>query len=1091
MRDFTPADQHTREEIERLIDTSMSVEAGAGTGKTSVLVARVVETLRRGPHTVDEIAVMTFTDAAAAELASRIREGLELASRSAVGEERARLQAALTGLYRAHIETIHAFAGGLLRERPVEAALDPRFTVLDPVAAGQLFEEAWKGWLSGLLSVSTPELALAVDRGLDLKELRQAADAVHAYRHLRPLQLADVGEPDLQAFGRELEGLVERLQELLPSCVTQEDLAFGAAMQIIAFAERYASASPAAREELLLFQPLKPSLNGNQANWLDPGHCVEAKDVVKAFVAAQGRIRDALRMQALAGVLPLIVGFVAEHEEERRREGTADYDDLLIWARDLLRGRPEVREYFRGRFPRIFVDEFQDTDPLQAEIVMLLAAEGTGDPMAAVPREGRLFVVGDPKQSIYRFRRADIAVYEQIKNGPLHGAGRTIVQNFRSHPEIIRWANRVFDAVLTEEPGVQPANVHLEPLPEGVDAGRPPVLVVHGSREHDRVPDMRREEAEILARMARRAVEEERWPVIDRKTREPREARYSDIAILLPARTELETYMEVLENRGIPYRVEGSRTFFRRQEVRDVISCLKAIDDPLDTVSLLGALRSRAFACSDEDLFLWRARGGRLDILGDPPADLEPESVREGLARLIGLRRARRGLSLPNLVRAVLEETGLVEIALSEGGGGQGAANLLKLAEQAHAFAGSGSGLRSFARWLAEQRDEETDEAEAGAVEELDNVVRIATIHSSKGLEYPIVMLANLHRPIRKNSKAPIPDREHGRLHLSIAQGGGDDGRFATAGYEAAEEDENAMIVAEARRLLYVAVTRARDHIVIPVVPPEGKEKGMLAWLLPHLPRPGHDVCERECLFYELPAEGPVSAAPAAQPSETRVADALAARERWIEANARRILAARAEREVVRPSERRRLWERPLAVEVSEVEGAVVATGIGDPLLIGDALHLVMERADLGAGEDLPALVAAAALEYGIPDRREELLDLARACLASASVRAAAAAERCYREVPFATLAPGGELIEGRIDLVYGHADSLTVVDYKTDTLHRGIAAATADHRDQAVSYASALHAITGTSVEKVVFVYARAGGGEGALSGADLARPA
>ena len=277
--------------------------------------------------------------------------------------------------------------------------------------------------------------------------------------------------------------------------------------------------------------------------------------------------------------------------------------------------------------------------------------------------------------------------------------------------------------------------------------------------------------------------------------------------------------------------------FFVRQEIRDVISCLRAIDDPLDHVSLIGALRSRACGCSDEELFLWHERGGQLDLRIDPP-DLEPRAVKDALEMLAGLRRARRDLSLSELVRAVLRETGLIELALSERRGEQAATNLLKLAEQAHAFAASGGGLRAFAAWLGEQRDEEAEEEEAGAVEEVDDVVRLVTVHSAKGLEYPIVALANLDRGIKPNSKRAIPDAEAGRLHLSIGRGYREDGRFETVGYADAEQAENAMIEAEARRLLYVAATRARDHMIIPVAGPRDKAKGMLEWLLPDLPSP-------------------------------------------------------------------------------------------------------------------------------------------------------------------------------------------------------------------------------------------------------------
>ena len=898
---FIPADEETRREIRTSTDVSMCVEAGAGTGKTSVLVARVIELLRRGPHGVDDIAVMTFTDAAAAELAARVREGLESALNETTDEaERERLQDALTGLYRAQIETIHAFATNILRERPVEAQLDPRFTVLDPLVAAQRFEEAWRTWLEDTLAREAPAISTAINRGLDIGQMRAAAEAVHAHRYLCPLNHEAPPAADVNGFATMLGRTAKELRELSHRCDDESDGAYLNACELVRFAETFREADAGERERMILFRAPWPKLNvGRQGNWSSPEACANTKALLGEYRDDMEALRDELRLEALAGVLPLLEAFVLSHEDERRANGEADYDDLLIWSRNLLRERLDVREYFQDRFPRLFVDEFQDTDPLQAEIVMYIASDGAGaeDWRELKPGAGRLFIVGDPKQSIYRFRRADIGVYDEVKTGPLQGTVRAIIQNFRSHPQIIGWVNRVFDRLLVEEEGVQPSNHPLKPLPSGVDAGRPPVVVVRGSGAEASATEAREEEAQILAEMIRRAVLEECWPVRDRRSGKERPAQWRDVAILMPARTDVELYTEALAAADIPHRLEGSRTFFVRQEVRDVISCLRAIDDPVDHVSLVGALRSRACGCSDEELFLWRAHGGQLDLRVDP-SDLEPEAVKHALTVLVGLRRARRSLSLPELVRAVLRETGLVELALSERHGEQAAANLLKLAEQAQSFAGSGGGLRAFTAWLAEQRDEEAEEQEAGAVEEVDDVVRIVTVHSAKGLEYPIVAMANLNRETKRNSKRPIADADDKRLHLSIGRGGGESGRFETVGYEEAEEAENHMIDAEALRLLYVAMTRPRDHLILPVVGPPGEEKGMLAWLLDDLPGADGD-CPDGCCLYDLgKPPNHASARRDAGVGKKAIGAALKDRERWQTEQSETLAQARRERAI-------------------------------------------------------------------------------------------------------------------------------------------------------------------------------------------------
>ncbi len=690
--------------------------------------------------------------------------------------------------------------------------------------------------------------------------------------------------------------------------------------------------------------------------------------------------------------------------------------------------------------------------------------------------------------SIYRFRRADIRVYDEVKSGPLEGTVEAIVQNFRSHPAIIGWANTVFDRLLVEEPGVQPGNAALEPLPSGVDAGRPPIVVVHGARAEVTPTEAREEEAQILAEMIRRAVQDEHWPVRDHRSRTERAAQWRDVAILMPARTDVQHYTDALAAADIPHRLDGSRTFYVRQEVRDVIACLRAIDDPLDHVSLIGALRSRACGCSDEELFLWREHGGGLDLRVDP-AEIEPQAVKDALTMLVGLRRARRSLSLPELVRAVLRETGLVELALSEKDGEQGAANLLKLAEQAQAFAGSGGGLRAFTRWLGEQRDEESEEQEAGSVEEVDDVVRLVTVHSAKGLEYPIVALANLNRKIPTNRKRPIPDAESVHLHLSIGRGSDGDGRFETVGYADAEEAENRMIDAEALRLLYVATTRARDHMIIPVAGPEGKENGMLEWLLPDLPHPDSgEQCPDGCFLYELRDLPNRPEAERTPPAGKQAVDAaLEAREHWQAEQEELLDRAGLERAIITATSTERLWTRPLTVEVTEGEGAIVATGEGAPLPLGDALHRVMELVDLTDPSNLQPLVAAVAHESALADREDELLELAHACLDNPTVKLAATSGTCWREVPFGIANAGGALTFGRMDLLYREGDRLVIVDYKTDTVVDGVGAAVQGHRGQAEVYARAAKAATGLDVDRVVFVFARAGGAEAAIPKAEL----
>jgi ATP-dependent exoDNAse (exonuclease V) beta subunit len=1089
---FTPVDQALREEIRTSLDVTLMVEAGAGTGKTTVLVQRMVEVLRRGPFGVDDIAVMTFTEAAAAELAARLREGLEDALRESEDAAHAeRLRDALAGLHRARIETIHAVAANLLRERPVEAGLDPQFEVLDDLGARLAFDRSYEAWLAELLDEDRAEISTALHRGMELKHLREIAEHLHEHRYVLPLRpiAAPAGDAvaDLTAW---LARKASEIDDLTNRCLDEEDKAFIAGRAILAFGDacRAAGGEALVLERTILFRAPHVSKKGNQKNWADKQDCKDLKALVAEYLELPDEAQAALRGQAIAGVIPMAEEFVRRFERERREAGTAEFDDLLLWSRDLVAANAEVRGYFHRRFPRILVDEFQDTDPIQAELIMRISSDGGAEDWRTLrPEPGHLFVVGDPKQSIYRFRRADIAVYDDLRRGTLADGVRRITQNFRSVEGILAWTNGVFNRVLVEEEGVQPANVALVPISGVAPDSRPGVIAVHGSGTPGlKAAGIREEEGRVLARTIERAVRVECWPVRDPRTREVRPCEFRDIAILMPSRTESEVYTDPLEDLGIPFRMEGGSYLYDRQEVRDLISCLHAIDDPNDRISLVAALRSMACGCSDEDVFRWTAAGGRLDLR--QPLDEQEGAVADGLRLLAGLRRERRGLSLSELVGRVIAQTRLVEVALTLPKGEQAAANLLKLTDEARAFAGAGGGgLRPFVDWLSKRRDEEFKEEEAGLHEETDDVVRIITIHGSKGLEFPIVALAKANNRA-PNQVDPIADAEGHSLDLKV-------GDFATPGWDGAVEREKEIGEAERARLLYVACTRARDHLIVPIIPEPGKRKGLLECLDPDLPEWEEDLADQlveGCLLYDrrLVKDGDGAAsggedAPeradaagrAEDPTAKQIDQAEKARALWEEDRTALLRDASKELEYLTASSVELLWQRPLTIEVNEADGTVVSSGKGPPLPLGDAVHQVMEVVDLAAPGSIEPVVHAVCSEFGLLDRQDEVQELVAQCLASPSIARAVAAEQCWREVPF-TIPWENGLAVGRIDLLFVEDGRIVIADYKTDDVSpspEAIGEAVESHRSQAEVYAAAANKATGLDVAEVVFIFARA----------------
>jgi ATP-dependent helicase/nuclease subunit A len=1074
-------DERVRERIAGDLGANLCVEAAAGTGKTTVLVRRVASLLAAGTVSVDELVVITFTEKAAAELSTRVRDELERRAAAADDEEqRRRLLRAARDLYRAHIETIHSFATALLRERPVEAGIDPLFDILEELAAGLDFDEAYERFQDALLSSEDHSLERALRRGFGLQELREACEHLHTHRYLLPLAHPerpgdDVGCTlgDLRDMAAELRAIMQRHRPA--------DRLVDVVEAIVAWIDELDALNDAELERVLVsgFRPRTNKAVGSNASW--GGEKQRVKDLQQRYDETVDAAKQALSTDALLGLLPRIEAFVREYARERKRRGKADFDDLLYWARDLVRDSEPARRYFRGRFRAVLIDEFQDTDPIQAELALLLTSDGEpgGDWSALAPAPGRLTVVGDPKQSIYRFRRADIAVYDRVRSRPLAGATERIVTSFRSNAQLLRALNAAFDTIFIAEYGVQPGNVALEPPPGAPSAARPPVVIAEGSVEGN-AEAVRKEEARVVAGLLH-AARQEGWEIRDRRENDrTRACRWGDMALLMPARTGIEHYEQALAAARIPYRHEGSRDFFQRDEVRDLIWVLSAADDPTDRIALVGALRSGAFAISDEELVIHAAEAGALSYRA-PKTGPSP-SVNEAMAELRDLHRLRRSVSPAELVRRVVERTRLVELALTRPDGEQGAANLLAIVDEARLFAAAGGGgLRPFIRHLRDSMEAEAIEIEATVAEETDDVVRIMTAHGAKGLEYPIVALANLgsrhHAP-----REPVPREQESFLHFRVgAETAARHGHFATPGYDAVWEDEKAHIDAERLRLLYVAATRARDHLLLPCVVGRHAAGELLGALVNALPQDPSLVEVVEAAEVTAPS---ADAGERPRATEDELTAALAERRAWSEARTALKRTASVERRIETASSRERAY-RPLAAEVATFEAALVI-GQGPPIPIGDAVHMVMERVGLPGAEDLERIAEDLCLEGDNASDLPDVISMCRACLAAPSVGRALELGSWWREVPFvisdaadAQVAESAPLTNGRVDLVFRDGDELVVVDYKTD---KDVTEETAEeyalkhHSGQSEVYAQGLARATGLRVREVAFVYCKAG---------------
>jgi len=969
----TPSDQSARDAIVARLDENMVVEAGAGTGKTTSLVDRVVALITTGRASMGGIAAITFTEAAAAELRSRIGETLERVGSHPGREhvERERCIRAVGDLDQSAIQTLHSFAASLLRERPMEAGLPPGFNVRDPIEAEVAFERKWSDWLDATLDDPEAQEALrpALEEGMTLRHIREIA---------------------------------------------------------VSFNTNYDLLADASFDSL-------PEQSG-----------------------------EGEREAALLQVLELLRRFALDYADERKAAGEVEFQDLLVLARDLLRASIPARDHFRDRYSHVLIDEVQDTDPLQAELAFFLAedvSEGVDtsdrpkDWRDVRPADGKLFIVGDPKQSIYRFRRADIQQVKRMQE-LVGGSNEKLTQNFRSQSPVISWVNHVFHLWMVESDG-QPEYI---PLDAEQSRGEPPRVRYFGGEIGGNIGVVRRQEADAIAQTIQTAIEEG-WRVRSEDVgSETRPAKYQDVCVLMPSRTGLEEALEyAFETAGIPYRLDSAGLIYESQEARDLLNCLSAIDDPTDQVSVVAALRSPALACSDADLLEFVEAGGQFDYLtdDDPPAGFASDA----LAVLRDFHERRRWTSPASLIEEFVRERRLMELALDARQWRGRWMRYRFLIDRARAFAASGeASLRAYLTWTARQREEQARARETAVPESDEDAVRVMTVHGAKGLEFPVLVLAGLNSPPAHRPDAVLFDREGGKVEVKVGSG---DSSFQTAGYAEFAELDKVREEEEDVRLMYVAATRARDHLILSLYRNSRGKNSAAAQIEKFMDGADHlwerfdppEVDDRGSP--ELPIE-----------TATPDGDTPASRQQWVE---ERDMAYAAQSRPVSVAATRLAQEEKDEQDIADEPWRRGRAGTS----IGRAVHAVLQVVDLETGTGLEDIAKAQAAAEGVPGRANDIARLVRRALDSPIVKRALDSERWWREAPVA--GPVGDgIVEGFIDLLFEEEDGFVIVDYKTDALRSDdeIEQAMARYRLQGGGYALALGKATDATVKEVSFLF-------------------
>lgn len=1075
---------------------SVALSAGAGCGKTYVLTQRYLSHLEASgkwaePETeIEDLVAITFTDRAAREMRDRIRTECRRRVKECPAEEAEHWLKLLRSLDSARISTIHSFCTSLLQAHAVEAGLDPHFAVLEPAQAGTVLAELVADFLRQKLS-ELDEAALELAHHYDLGRLQSLLMELLGERHRIDFAVwRNVPPSDLVVrWKRFLEEILWPQQaRLLGTCYPSQDLAAVLKAHVPShpvMAERRqllldglsqlaASGESAPSREILaeLNQVARVKGTGRGKAWESESVYEEVKSRLKDFreqvKAAAARFTwnadRALEAADLGLKLLALAAEVNDLYDARKRELRGlDFDDLVGRARDLL--ADPAHEQLRNRLARrtrlLLVDEFQDTDPVQADLVRLLCDGVVGD--------GKLFIVGDSKQSIYRFRGADPKVFRALRE-EIPAAGRLpLSQNFRSQPQILHFVNYLFVQELGGESEYEP----LVPFHPQVAAG-PCVEFLWALPEteeqrsaQESVEIKRRREAEWIARRLRQLLDEGEPLVRDEQNGEPvaRPLRAGDVAVLFRALTDLAYYEPAFRKYGLEYYLVGGQAFFAQQEVYDLLNLFKAIALPTDEISLAGVLRSPFFNLTDETLY-WLTRQSRSLSRGFdstmPPPQLNPQQRQAVLfaqQTLADLRDAKDRLPIAELVKLALAKTGYDATLVAEFMGERKLANLNKLVDLARSF--DRSGFLTFSDYITQLSEfvaKQPKEPPAATQPETSNVIKVMSIHQAKGLEFPLVVVPDLGRASNASRSSVAFDPHLGPLVRPPKSEPGATGKQLFDWIESAEDE------AEQVRLLYVAATRAADYLILSsglenLEKPSSQWMQLLARRFDLAGGTPRDAESDRLLQTQLGAENYQTPsvrvttgeppAPAGGTARDRLPDLTAVAERAeksrngeIPVSVRPIspdLQARTRWSVSRI---RGVLEEPRMHEDPSLRGELSGE---EAAALGRIVHGVLERLDFSQPQEVSSVVGRQVAEHGLePDasiRPDAIVRLISRLLQSPLGQRLAAARTVLREVEFLLAWPpetaageDGIHLHGFIDALYQDRDGgWHVIDYKTD----------------------------------------------------------
>ncbi len=1135
-------DQYTPEQYDAItsIGTSVAVTAGAGAGKTKVLVARYLELITQGGAEVDQIVAITFTNKAANEMLERIHQAV--AEMIARAKDEGELQRAIDlreRLARATVATIHSFCTRLLREHPVEAGLDPRFAVMEEIDAQRLLQESVQETLLWALDNDLAGMGELLE-DLSYRRLQEIVRTLYQQVRNKGIGLQQLHDLTMQSIGAARGELGVKAAAL------------ARAVDELAAMDRKACKAKGTLEALAV---LDEHLTEIRAFLADHGPdcyhtylqaCALLGRICKSLAAKPFKEYKSEMMEpALAelelichelGGAPLLVTFFVLTQELDRRFRAAkasrqslDFGDLEEHTLALLRGQPQLLAQLQERYRFLMIDEFQDTNHAQEALVRLLA----GDELAK-----RVFIVGDPKQSIYRFRGAEVALFERVKQSLIELGGnacdKSLSRNFRTREPIIGFVNALFAELMTKH------NYRYDAL-TAHRASRHPneglvEMLLAPTEKKTKSEEAVEQEADLIARRIRAMVDAGETLICASPAKgapeEPRPVHYGDVAILFRAMTRVKVFEEALRRYHIPYYVVDGRGFFQKQEVTDLLTALRAVNNGNNLVALFGYLRSPMVAIQDQTALSLVKRAGSLkrgwsdraswDGLPEP----ERAKLEQARANLIRWRQLRSRLSVAELMEQMISDSEWDDLLACLDDGPQQMANLRKFIQIARQAGGSDLySLDDFLSYIDELRAIQEKETEAALNSEGGDAVKLLTIHKSKGLEYGVVVVAETGLGFRHDTGCI---RWHPEVGIGLRLNNGDpDHRQATRLTEAIDARNREEERGENIRLLYVAATRARDYLILSGCTHQisqadsegwsGEAKSWLDWLGPAMGLTANELPKHcslgslirvvtELAAPDLSGQGPAEqrdlVLPALAPTVGRVDDPR------LEQLRRQIAPA-----PLGPRAHSKLGVTPLLIyaycprsyyygyrlhlrdtgwglELDKGEQAEDLDGerlnnptrstASDPLLLGSIVHHVCEY--LHQPEQLDELLDVAIKQAGLgsgeqgSELKEQALPLLKTYTQSKLFTEAAQAQQSIAELPFLVELDNGFCLEGIMDRVLFNPDgSLTVIDFKTNQVRDGVARVAKRYQLQLQLYALAIARLFGRPVREAVLYFLRA----------------